>query len=151
MNIQTKNVSKQGGFTLIELMIVITIIGILASIAVPAYRDYTIRARVAECASLFGPLKTDTSLLYSETGNLPASLTDLPRSSDVAADYSGDYVESIDVDADGNATCTLLTDTQLGEASGDNLVFDPQTTAQSVNWTISSGSTVEEKFWPNVN
>ena len=151
MNIQPQKVAKQGGFTLIELMIVITIIGILASIAVPAYRDYTIRARVAECASLFGPLKTDTSLLYSETGNLPASLTDLPRSSDTAADYSGDYVNNIDVDANAAATCTLNTDTALGEASGDTLIFAPQTTSQTVNWTISAGSTVEEKFWPNVN
>ena len=151
MNIQPQKVAKQGGFTLIELMIVITIIGILASIAVPAYRDYTIRARVAECASLFGPLKTDTSLLYSETGNLPASLTDLPRSSDTATDYSGDYVNNIDVAANADATCTLNTDTALGEASGDNLIFSPQTTAQTVNWTISAGSTVEEKFWPNVN
>ena len=62
---------KQSGFTLIELMIVVTIIGILASIAVPAYRDYTIRTRVGECASLFGIIKTESSIYYSENGTLP--------------------------------------------------------------------------------
>ena len=141
---------KQGGFTLIELMIVITIIGILASIAVPVYRDYTIRARVAECASLYSPIKTDTSLLFSETGNLPDSLADLPRTENTPGFFNGDYVSAIDVGTDGVVTCTLQTRDDLGDASGGTLVFAPTTTAQRVNWDIDDGaSTVEEKYHPN--
>ena len=70
----------QKGFTLIELMIVVAIIGILAAIAVPAYQDYTIRSRVSEGASLAGATKTAIDVMFSETGNLsgipttPASL-----------------------------------------------------------------------------
>ncbi|ATR79091.1 pilin [Moraxella osloensis] len=50
--------NAQKGFTLIELMIVIAIIGILAAIAIPAYQDYTVRARVSECVGLMGGAKT---------------------------------------------------------------------------------------------
>ena len=59
-----------GGFTLIELMIVVAIIGILAAIAVPAYQDYTIRSRVSEGASLAGAAKTAVDVYFSETGSL---------------------------------------------------------------------------------
>ena len=50
--------SNQQGFTLIELMIVVAIIGILAAIAIPAYQDYTVRARVSECVNMMGAAKT---------------------------------------------------------------------------------------------
>ena len=64
---------KQKGFTLIELMIVVAIIGILAAIAIPAYQDYTIRARVTEALSVAGAAKTTISENISNNGgNLPA-------------------------------------------------------------------------------
>ena len=61
------------GFTLIELMIVVAIIGILASIAIPSYQDYTIRAQVAEALSLVGELKPSIRDFYKERGVFPAN------------------------------------------------------------------------------
>jgi len=62
MNNIKRNIQK--GFTLIELMIVIAIIGILLAIAIPAYSDYTVRARTVECVNNLAPLKTGTSEYY---------------------------------------------------------------------------------------
>lgn len=67
MNIQ----KKQQGFTLIELMIVIAIVGILAAIALPAYQDYTIRAKMSEPMAYMSELKTSVTEYYSATGRLP--------------------------------------------------------------------------------
>jgi len=64
---------KQKGFTLIELMIVVAIIGILASIAIPAYQDYTIRAQVVESFSITGELKLSIKEFYKDRGRFPAT------------------------------------------------------------------------------
>lgn len=64
---------KQTGFTLIELMIVVAIIGILASIAIPAYQDYTIRAQVVESFSITGELKQSIADYYKDRGRFPAN------------------------------------------------------------------------------
>jgi len=63
---------KQKGFTLIELMIVVAIIGILASIAIPAYQDYTIRAQVSESFSITGELKLSIKDYYKDRGRFPS-------------------------------------------------------------------------------
>ena len=62
----------QQGFTLIELMIVVAIIGILASLAIPAYQSYTIRAQISEGLNLAGPLKNGIATFYNENGTFPA-------------------------------------------------------------------------------
>lgn len=73
---------RQKGFTLIELMITVAIVGILAAIALPAYQDYTIRAQVAEGISLTGGIKTDMEESHAQTGDFEAmrlkSYTDAP-------------------------------------------------------------------------
>ncbi len=150
MKMQSK---KQSGFTLIELMIVVTIIGVLASIAVPAYRDYTVRTRVGECASIFSPIKTEFSIYYSETSNTPGAgglaelaSNSLGRISDTPASYVGDYVEQVNL-ANDVASCTLRDITPLGDAAAGIVDFTASAAGNTVNWTVS-GNGVDERFLP---
>lgn len=93
----------QKGFTLIELMIVVAIIGILAAIAIPAYQDYTIRAQVTEGLNLASDLKAGVGEWYAQNGNWPA-LSDLGISSSAAK--SGKYVAGIDLATNGGIDIT---------------------------------------------
>lgn len=71
MKMQTA--ARQGGFTLIELMIVIAIVGILAAIALPAYQDYTIRAEVSEALAYAAEAKTSIAEFYATRGQMPTA------------------------------------------------------------------------------
>ena len=84
---------KQGGFTLIELMIVVAIIGVLASIAVPQYQNYTARAQASEGLSVTAGLRADIAEQYSLRGELPTS-AQLGLDGD-NFDVSGRYVSSV--------------------------------------------------------
>jgi len=86
---------KQTGFTLIELMIVVAIIGILASIAIPAYQDYTIRAQVVESFSITSELKLSIRDFYKDRGRFPA---DNEEAGVPAPEHLiGNYVTRVDV------------------------------------------------------
>ena len=87
----------QKGFTLIELMIVVAIIGILAAIAIPAYQDYTIRAQVTEGLNLASAVKAGVSESFANTGAWPATLTQ--AGGDPANPPQGKYVTGIVVAA----------------------------------------------------
>ena len=87
--------NKLQGFTLIELMIVVAIIGILASIAIPAYQDYTIRAQVSEGLTLSASAKLAVSEYYTDRGVWPADNAEAGL--EVAANIIGSYVVSIAV------------------------------------------------------
>jgi len=88
--------SIQKGFTLIELMIVVAIIGILAAIAIPAYQDYTIRAQVTEGLNLMSDMKAGVAEWYAQEGSWPSTLVQLGISGGASA-KSGKYVQSIDL------------------------------------------------------
>lgn len=94
----------QQGFTLIELMIVVAIIGILAAIAIPAYQDYTIRAQVGEGLNLAAEIKTAVSEFSSARGKFPSSAA----SAGVAttASHTGNYVTGIATGTSGLITIT---------------------------------------------
>jgi type IV pilus assembly protein PilA len=96
-----KNVQK--GFTLIELMIVVAIIGILAAIAIPAYQDYTIRAQVTEGLNLAGAVKASVAESFAQTGTWPADNTTAGVGN--ANEIQGKYVSQVAV-ANGGITIT---------------------------------------------
>ena len=82
------------GFTLIELMIVVAIIGILAAIAIPQYQNYVARAQVAEALALTAPVKLAAAEFYSTTGNLPTS-SELETTGVIPSTITGKYVSAV--------------------------------------------------------
>ena len=156
-NLQTMKQSVQKGFTLIELMIVVAIIGILAAIAIPAYSDYTIKSRVSEGASLSGSAKTAVDIYFSENGTLPPVATthdELAISS--PGSYKAKYVSSVSVGTNGDGagavgviTILLKSDTTigLGDAAGETIIYTPASNGGSaLQWSVTG--TVPAKYLP---
>lgn len=125
----------QKGFTLIELMIVVAIIGILAAIAIPAYQDYTIRSQVSEGLTLAGAAKAAVAESFSQTGIAPLN-RQLAGMSNTATDTNGKYVNAVEVT---NGTIIITygkeANTKITTAGVNNLTLVPyQTLDSSVSW-----------------
>jgi len=138
----------QQGFTLIELMIVVAIIGILAAIAVPAYQDYTIRSRVSEGASLAAATRTAVDVTFAEGTplvSIPTTMSSMGLSN--AGSYTGKYVSSISLDTDGRVVITLKTVKELGTASGGVFVYRPTNQGGNLSWAVSE-RTLPVKYLP---
>lgn len=95
----------QKGFTLIELMIVIAIVGILAVVALPAYQDYTARAQVSEAIVLAEGQKAAVAEYYATNGQFPTSNTDAGVAA--ATNITGKYVAKVEVSTGGIITATM--------------------------------------------
>jgi type IV pilus assembly protein PilA len=122
----------QKGFTLIELMIVVAIIGILAAIAIPAYQDYTIRAQVSEGMNLAAAAKAAVAETFLNRGTAPATRVAAGMSAN-GTDTSGKYVTSVNV-ANGTITVTYGNEANA-QIAAKTLEIVPYTTPDnSVAW-----------------
>ena len=141
MNIRNK---LNKGFTLIELMITVAIIGILSATALPAYKDYTIRSQLAEGFNLVSGAKTFVVDYYTNKGNLPQSTADigLPNT-------SGRYVSSIQlvggvIEITYSANSPQAANTNI---NGKKVFFRPvTTTTDNLNWECTSDA--DAKYLP---
>ena len=138
----------QQGFTLIELMIVIAIIGILAAIAIPAYQNYTIRAQVTEGLTLADGWKTAISEYYANTGNWPVQ-TNLTGTSVSVGKYESQVTVTtggtilITYGGQANAKVSGLTLSLVPYTNANNDVLWQCGTSTAPSGTVASGATVQ--------
>lgn len=138
--------ARARGFTLIELMIVIAIIGILAAVAIPAYQNYVARAQVSEGLRMASDFKTSVSRLYAETATL-APIDSGAEGLPAAGSVAGHYVSEISV-TDGVITVTFdPTDSHAGVA-GNDIVLTPTIGSGSIGWRCS-GSGIPWRYLPS--
>ncbi|HEZ6617487.1 TPA: pilin [Neisseria meningitidis] len=121
----------QKGFTLIELMIVIAIVGILAAVALPAYQDYTARAQVSEAILLAEGQKSAVTEYYLNHGKWPGDNSDAGVAT--SSKIKGKYVEKVEV-AKGVITATMLSSGVNNEIKGKKLSLWAKRQDGSVKW-----------------
>jgi type IV pilus assembly protein PilA len=139
------------GFTLIELMIVVAIIGILAAIAIPAYQDYTVRAKIAEIVGYMAETKTSYSEHYVTVGNFLSaptkSVSDLPAQQKTVSNLSRAF-------SNGNSTVTFTYTTSAsigGEANNKQLELVGTGDPKGVVWvcrTKTGATGIKAKYLP---
>lgn len=140
---------KQQGFTLIELMIVVAIIGILAAVALPAYQDYTARSQVSEAVTLSSGMKATISEIWADRGDLTVADSGnlgIPAATEVA----GKYVLSVGV-TDGLIEATMRSTGVTSTIQGGTLQLSPTTGAGPIIWTCKVGGAqpLDERYVPS--
>ena len=138
---QMQNVQK--GFTLIELMIVVAIIGILAAVAIPAYQDYTGRAQASEALSLSAGMRTDAADFYSNNGRIPETAAELFGAT--VPTLTGRFVSGVVYTGDGLITVSF----DQGIHSGDTMTLQVFENTDRTNITGWQCGTLDQKYLPS--
>jgi len=129
----------QKGFTLIELMIVVAIVGILAAIAIPAYKDYILRSNVSECAATLGACKTSVTEFYNTKVRMPGNAT-----SGGCSTNASQYCNNLGIGTTGNISINVVSGTGVtlpnGTSSDCALTLMPSTSNANeiTGWTGST-------------
>ena len=140
--------TMQKGFTLIELMIVVAIIGILAAVAIPAYQDYTVRAKIQEAVNLSNPHRTSLGIACSEGALSGANQqTDLGLAG--PTEYNAKY--TTDIRANGNTptsgTVTIrMKPIGTSILANETIIYTGTCGAGGMQWAVSGS--IATKFWP---
>ena len=142
--------TNQQGFTLIELMIVVAIIGILAAVAIPAYQDYTVRAKMTEVIGMGSTAKVAISEYVQSESKWPVN-AEVAGLRPTVTDYATDYVVSMAVGTSTGIVTVTVNHTNVGgdTATGETVIFTPTTTTSGgVKWDCSGGN-VDPKYLPS--
>ena len=131
----------QRGFTLIELMIVVAIIGILAAVAIPQYQDYTVKAKLSKSATYVSPFKTAIVVFLQENGNVTSLTTNNWTSLGMSTPSATPEVTTVAL-GNGNGVVTItLAAIKTGTIDGTTVGFTPTAGASAVTWGVSRTST----------
>ncbi len=137
---------EQHGFTLIELMIVVAIIGILAAIAIPMYLDYTTRSQITEGLNVAGGARSAVTEYYQDRGVFPTDNAEAGL--DTPGNITGKYVISVSVDSSGVVTILYGNDAHPF-INGETVILTATDHVGSVGWACASGGVIQAKHMPS--